>query len=298
MYSSFARTQRTFVLALLVTILLALAPRSLLGWTSDFAEIVRVPMRPFSHVGVRLGYWVRPPDLEFIDVPEEARELVDHLLREVDSYKQLYAAEQMEVASLRHTLEQIQRVPPESRLRVRLLGASITARTPADGFAPVQLNRGSAYDVSIGTIALYEGVHLVGRISDLSSMGSTLLPLVHQNIGLMRARIAIPGLTEIEKFPQVMLEAPGDGTFLTMVDEIEAIQIGDEVILDDPTWPAAARGMTIGFLTSIDSIDDQPLRKRVIITPRFQLYQLSRVTLKLELEETELAGASSGEDIP
>ena len=79
MYSTFARTRRPFALALLVTMVLALAPQSMLGWTSDFAEIIRVPMRPFSHLGVRFGYWVRPPQSDSLDVPEEAREFVTHL---------------------------------------------------------------------------------------------------------------------------------------------------------------------------------------------------------------------------
>lgn len=298
MYSTFARTRRAFSLAILVTIVLALAPQKLLRWTSDFAEIIRVPMRPFSHVGVRLGQWVRPPESYTLDVPEEARELVEHLQREADHFKQLYTAEQMEVASLRQTLEQIQRVPPESRLRVHLLGASIIARTPADGFAPVQLNRGSSHNLTVGSIALYEGVHLVGRISDVTAIGSTLLPLVHPNTGLLLARIATSYELKIDDWPVVQIEIPGDGTFIADVDETYSILEGADAIMDDPTWPAASRGMSLGRVTAIEDIEDQPLRKRLIITPRFQVYELSRVTLKIERDDPVFASVTAGEDSP
>ncbi len=157
MYSSFARTQYVFVLALGLTLLAAFAPVRFLGWTADLAEIARVPLRPFSHVGIKLAHWVRPPMLLApADVPEEAREYVEHLTREVEKYKQLYTAEQMEVDSLRRELEQIQLVPKESRRPVRLLSASIIARSPSDGLGPVQLNRGSTVGVTEGTIALYD----------------------------------------------------------------------------------------------------------------------------------------------
>ena len=43
--------------------------------------------------------------------------------------------------------------------------------------------------------------------------------------------------------------------------------------------------MVIGVVTSIDPIDDQPLRNRIVIQPRILVSELSRVTLKLEQED-------------
>jgi cell shape-determining protein MreC len=188
MYSSFARTQYVFVLALGLTLLAAFAPARFLSWTTDLAEIVRMPLRPFSHVGIKLAHWVRPPMLLGpLEVPEEAREYVDHLTREVEKYKQLYAAEQMEVDSLRSELEQLQQVPKDLRRPMRLVSASIIARTPSDILGPVQLNRGSTVGVTAGTIALYDGVHLVGRVADVTLVGATLRPLARFSSSLCRA---------------------------------------------------------------------------------------------------------------
>lgn len=307
MYSAFDRTQRAFALVLVVTIVLAFAPRGLLGWTGDVAEIVRVPTRPFTHLGVRLGHWIRPPETMTADVPAEAREIVAHLEREVERFKQLYAAEQMEARRLRRTLAQLQRVPMESPVPVRLLSASIVARPPAGQFAPVQLNRGSSHGVRPGAIALYEGVHLVGRVSDVTPIGSTMVPLVNKAIGLIQAQVMPPDVRDIDKGEAdggdehewlVQLEVTGDGTFTAAVDESLPIQEGDEAIVDDPMWPDAARGMIIGRVTSIEDIEELPLRKRVVITPRFNVYGLANVTLKIEVDETELAGVTGGEATP
>lgn len=293
MYSTFARTQSAFAAAIFITLALSFTPERFLGWTNDFAEIIRVPTRPFSHLGIILGNWLRPPESFDSDVPEEAKEYVEHLKTERDKFMQLYAAEQMEVASLRQTLEQIQRVPIEARRPLRLLGASITAHSPTDSFGPVQLNRGSRAGVTPGAIGLYNGVYLVGRISDVSPFGSTLVPLTNVATGLMLVKITPPDTRDIGALSLVQLQPNGDGTFVADVESGFDIQEGYEAILTDHTWPDAARSMVIGAVTSIDPIDDQPLRNRIVIQPRFHVSELSRVTLKLEQEEKE-AGSLSG----
>lgn len=287
MYSTFARTQSAFTAAILITLALSLTPDRYLGWTNDIAEIIRVPTRPFSHLGIVMGNWLRPPTSFDSDVPEESKEYVDHLKSERDKFMQLYAAEQMEVASLRQTLEQIQRVPIEARRPLRLLGASITAHSPTDRFGPVQLNRGSRAGVTPGDIAVYNGVYLVGRISDVSTFGSTLVPLTNVATGLMLVKITPPDTRDISVLNLVQLQPNGDGTFIADVESGFDIEVGYEAILSDRTWPDAARSMVIGTVASIDPIDDQPLRNRIVIKPRFHVSELSRVTLKLEQEEQE-----------
>ena len=287
MYSTFARTQSYFAAAILITLGLSFTPERYLGWTNDFAEIIRVPTRPFSHLGIILGNWLRPPKSFDPELPEETKEYVKHLKTERDKFMQLYAAEQMEVASLRQTLEQIQRVPFESRRPMRLLGASITAHSPTDSLGPVQLNRGSRAGVTPGAIALYNGVYLVGRVSDVSPFGSTLVPLTNVATGLMTVKITPPDTRDISELSLVQLQPIGDGTFVADVESETVIQTGYEAILSDRTWPDAARSMVIGVVTSIDPIDDQPLRNRIVIQPHILVSELSRVTLKLEQEEDE-----------
>jgi hypothetical protein len=305
MYSAFDRTQRAFTLAVAITAVLAFAPRGLLGWTGDVAEIVRVPTRPFSHLGVRLGTWFRPPaPIIGEGVPEEARALVEHLQAEVDRFKQLYAAEQLENLRLRDTLEQIQLVPVESRRPVRLLTAAVVAHAPTGRFAPVQLNRGSAHGVRPGAIALFEGVHLVGRISDVTPIGCTLVPLVNPATGVLQARVQTPErrpAAESDEPPAIVhLEIAGDGTLFAAVDETMVVQPGFEITMADPMWPDAADGMMIGTVTAIEPIEDMPLRKRVVVTPRYHVSQLPQVTLKVEVDAAEIAGADGpdGSDRP
>lgn len=297
MYSTFARTQTTFAAAIFITLALSFTPERYLGWTSDFAEIIRVPTRPFSHLGIILGNWLRPPKYFDSDVPEEAKEYVDHLKLERDKFMQLYAAEQMEVASLRQTLEQLQRVPFETRRPLRLLGASITAHSPTDRYGPVQLNRGSRAGVSPGDIALYNGVYLVGRVSDVSPFGSTLVPLTNVATGLMLVKITPPDTRDISELSIVQLQPIGDGTFSADVESGLDIQDGYEAILSDRTWPDAARSMVIGTVISIDPIDDQPLRNRIVIQTRFHVSELSRVTLKLEQETSEPGSLAGVDDV-
>ena len=97
---------------------------------------------------------------------------------------------------------------------------------------------------------------------------------------------------------EVETEAVGDGTFIADVDERLNVLVGDEAVLDDPTWPDTSSGLIIGRLTSIEDLEDKPLRKRLVITPDVYAHNVAKLTLKIEEDEFEIAEAGGGEDLP
>ena len=56
-----------------ITVFFSLSPPSFLGWTSDVADLVRVPVTPVAHVGIMISSWVRPA-VEPSDLPTDEQE--------------------------------------------------------------------------------------------------------------------------------------------------------------------------------------------------------------------------------
>jgi hypothetical protein len=81
----------------------------------------------------------------------------------------------------------------------------------------------------------------------------------------------------------------GDGNFVADVDAAVGVSVGDTVRVHDPTWPTSSHGMIVGVIRDLERIDEQPLSRRVVVVPIYQLKQLSQVTLKIEEPLDEFA---------
>lgn len=281
-----ARVSNAFYVALAITAVLCLAPTRWLGWVSDVAFIVRLPVAPLGDLGNSLARWLRPPATSHEQLPPQARELVQNLEQDRDRFERLYHAAAQRAAELEEQLQQLQLVPVETlNTPVSLLRAQITNRAPADVESPVQLNRGSRHGVAPGSIAVYNGVHLIGRVADVSPVSASLHPITNPATGLLRASVFPGGGGEgatVHDAGRVALRPLGDGTFMGDVARQHPVQAGDVVRLFDPKWPTSAQAMIIGTVTDVRTKDDQPLRRIVIVQPRFRVSDLSDVTLIIE----------------
>src|SRR5690606_26369569 len=140
------------------------------------------------------------------------------------------------------------------RVPVQPLIARIGSRSPTSPIGAVFLNRGSSHGVRPGTIAVYNGVNLLGRVPDrLSPLQCELLPLTNPETKLMIGAVLPPDRLDVSiaQAPKIPLTPRGDGTFIAQADRIKQINVGDEVLLLDDAWPASAQAMRIGTVQEV-----------------------------------------------
>jgi len=282
----FISSNKALPIVLVLTLIAGLMPHNWLGWANDLHQVISFPLTPFGNAMSWVGAQLRSPKPITEDVPEEARQYVEHLKQERELFKRLYYAEQARAERLREQLEQLQALPPAytNSQNIQTIGATITQSNPSDPLGAVELNRGRRSGVLPGTIGVYDGVHLVGRVVSVSRLHSQLLPLTNPATGLINGAIVPPGNQSIrlEARPRVQLEPLGNGTFVGHVDKQEDVTKGDHVRLIDRTWPDTAQGMLIGVIRSMKVRDEQPLQHRIVVTPTYRVYQLSFITLIVE----------------
>lgn len=284
------RSQKAFVLALLVTIVLAFLPARWLGWTSDIANILSVPLMPFRDLGTSISAWLLPPSPS--TPPRLAGAEQEQILDELERMERLYHASELRVKDLEEQLEQLQGVPvDELRTPVTRITARVTARNPRDRAGLIEINRGRRAGVTPGTIAVYGGAHLVGRVIDVGMHNSFLMPAVNPDSELIRAAVLPADDPEmnIRQAPTVLLDPVGDGTFSAEIERTLDMTVpvaeGDLVRLADPHWPAAAQATIVGEIESIRSDIGGTLRDRLVVRPRYHAMQLDRVILLIEENE-------------
>lgn len=299
------RASRAFLAAVALIFILSLLPSSLLGWVGDLSSIVRLPIAPLSDLGNSAAAWLRPAQAPHEELPPEAREFVTNLEEQRDRYARLYHASSQRIAELQEQLTQLQQVPIDTlEAPVSLLRARITTRHPSEPNAPVQLNRGARQGVATSSIAVYNGVHLVGRVTDVTAVSCSLNPLTHAGTGLLRAAVlpAADDTISVREAARVALKPAGDGSFTGDVVRDREVKIGDNVRLFDAAWPVSAQAMIIGVVVDVRTKDDQPLRHEIVVRPRYTVAQLADVTLIVE-DHTAAGGerpaersASRGDD--
>lgn len=290
MRRSLSRSPKAFFVALAVTMVVSFLPTPWLGWTNDLADIVRVIVRPFGQAGIYVATWLRPQLDPGEDLPENGEDLIVSF----DSLLQAYRRAQLRIGELEEQLEQLQQAELYSpRTEVRFITAGVTGHNPNRSSDVVELNRGVRYGVREGTVAVYNGVHLIGRVERVSMLASWLLPITSRSSGLIRALVYPKGRPEapITEAAVIQLEPRGDGTFIADLSREVRVAEGDLVRLADPAWPEAAQAMLLGTVESVRVKDEDLLRHTLVVRPRHQAHHLRYVTLKVELEQALADGS-------
>ena len=255
---------------------------SWLGWTSDVADLVRVPVTPFSHVGIMLTSWVRPA-IEPADLPTDEKERNELAIAERDFFRQLWTSQMLRATELADQLRELQALP-ESALRNPLppinLPIDITGRKSSDVSSTLELKlmRGNSNRIMVGDIAVI-GSDIVGRITRVGLTRAELTPQNHKDMGLTRAAIipAHPSSLRPPLLAEIIVQSNGGSSMLAEVPAKSGVQIGDLVQLDDPSWPLSGAGLTLGVVVEVVQLDEAPLRQRVVIHPRQRARDVSRV---------------------
>ena len=263
---------------------MAVFPASWLRWTSDIADLVRVPVTPVSHIGTLVTSWVRSP----ADVPGMIEDEVErNALAEMerDHFRQLHAAQMLRATELADQLRILQNLP-ESALRnpqpPLIIPIDITGKQlqKVSGTIELKLISGASERILVGDIAVV-GKDIVGRVARIGSTRIELHPITHKETGLTRAAI-LPARPQQGRAPllaEIILQSDGSASMYADVPATSGVQKFDLVVLDDPSWPSVAAGFTVGIVESVLQLDEAPLRQRVVITPRRTARDVARVVV-------------------
>ncbi len=261
-----------------------MSPASWLGWTSDLADLVRVPVTPFSHVGILITNWVRPA-IDPSDLPTDEQERNELAIAERDHYRKLWTAQMLRATELADQLRELQALPssalrnPQPPMNVQI---DITGRRSSDiaGSLELKLARGTSERILVGDIAVI-GQDIVGRVSRVGLTRAELHPTNHKDIGLTRAAIipAHPAAGRSPLLAEIIMQSTGEAAMIAEVPATSGVQKGDLVQLDDSSWPRVAAGLTLGVVSKVIQLDEAPLRQRVLIVPRRRARDVSRVVV-------------------
>lgn len=276
---------RPFTIVLALAVMVAFLPRSALRWTNDTAAVLLLPVTPLGDVGMDIREFFRPVQEPTFEDGMTESELRDELLR----FKAAYRNATIRIDQLLDRLAQLEQTRQVTGIRpFTPVFASIVGDSSMGGQRTVRLNVGSSHNVTLGTVAVHNGVYLVGRVSQMSPLTSLLTPINDPEIGYIEAYVE----TETDEAARlgeaptqrarVLLEADGAGGLVGDVGADEGVAIGDEVICLDPTWPATSHGMVVGRVDSVEERRDNPLRVRIRVVPMVRASQLASVTLKVE----------------
>lgn len=289
-----APSKRAFLVAIALAGVLAILPnRWLRPWTSDLAAVVNVPLEPFEYGGIKIRTWFRPAP----DPLQGEPEIVQRLIEDRDEVHALYRAAQLRVEALEQEISELQDAQRFHRGgNITPVYAPITGRSPGRGGGPLRLRAGTREGVTTNTVAVYRGVHLIGRVTgEVGRFSCRLLPITDRASQWVVGMILSPDdpTSSISDAPRVDLKPLGNGTLSGEIDRARDVRPGDLVRLADPSWPDSAQGMIIGYVESVDHKDDDPLRDVVVVEPRYLAADLAAVTLKIEqLEAPDKDGES------
>ncbi len=284
------RSQRAFTIAVGLTAVAAFLPSGWLGWTSVLADLVNVPVQPLADAGLRLAGWVRPPDRRPGGESEEFRRQAE----ELETARALLHAARLRIEALHEEIGELQAARRMNRgIEINPLFARVTGQSADRPNGPIRINAGSRHGVEEGTVAVYRGVHLVGRVAEgVARLGSRVIPITDPAAGLLEA-IILPAdnpLAPIDGAPRLQLVPDGDGALAGKLDRAVAVRKGDLVRLSDPSWPDSAQGMIVGTVEAIEDEDLQPLLAVIVVRPRYAAHRVSSVTLKIERHNLAASG--------
>lgn len=279
------KTRQLLPLTFVILTLLAFTPVRWVSWLSSFGQLMQTLVAPISHPLAGLSRWLSPAD-RAPPKPEQIRSLENEI--EAVRLERLQAVAEND--RLRAMIKELQRglaVDPELgviQISVPVIGSAGDLADPL-----LTIRAGLKQGVSRNTIAVGDGLQLIGRVVDSGERTATIAPITSKSSGGLSAVVLMDessagGLA-------CTLLARGDGTLHGDVEDrrdpatnipIEP-KVGAEVRLKDPNhWPRSAQMLLVGRVESVEPSPKQPLRKVVTVRPTIpNLERVSEVYLRI-----------------
>jgi len=252
---------RTLTVATLALVVLALAPYRLTRSLAGLKQPVEFVLAPVQHPTSIIAHFLRPPRIHGASDDETIRALT----LELDRWRAAYAASDGRIGELERLLSDLQSgAALASNLDIVQIAAPVVGGPSdlTDGLLRVRAGSGRGV-VERSTVAATRGVHLVGRVVDVSRGMCSVLPVTNKRAGLIDAVV----LTTDGLGPWAcQLEPVGDGTLTgDMVAQAQGLMPGQVAAVRDRTWPIGAQGLILGRVTSIETKPNG--RLRITVTP-------------------------------
>lgn len=283
-----------FVAAIVLAFVFALLPLKYAGWLKihRIGDLADTMLTPISDPAAKVSRWLAPASRARQAEPEELRTLQD----QIDTLSLQLARERAEVVRLNRLIEQLQGgIALNPDLPVRLLAAPIVGSSSDLTSGLLKVRAGTAQGVAPNTVAVVDGVHLMGRIVSASPRTSVVEPITNRGAGPIRGRVILSDSPS--DWPICELHPGGDGTLSGVVEDRRTdpdqlatpVAVGQTVRLDDPAWPRSSRMLIIGLVTEVGSAPGQELRKIITVEPTVRLDRVAEIILRIT-EEAEEGG--------
>ena len=272
-----------------VLIVLSLTKLSWLRWLNSVANIPTAILTPGSAVVSTAAGWLLPAKRPVV-TSERERALVE----ELEHWKTLYQREERNNEKLRRQIAELQRgrlINPESSITQFV--APVVGMSSDLSSGLLRVRAGESIGVVQGTVAVTDGVQIVGRVVSVSGPTSLVRPVTRSGGRKVGGRVMVDepnnyGLKCIlepigEKFRGVV-EAPESSP---ASGEKPTPQPGDTVRLDDDSWPDSAQRFVLGRVESVAADPASPLRTVISVVPTVNVEIVSELTLRIASDSSK-----------
>jgi cell shape-determining protein MreC len=267
------------------------------AWEGWLAELTQTLVAPIMNSASAFSHAVRPPA-----VRQASSEEVERLTRENARWSFMFTQVQQENERLRRLIADLQKgveLAPDPSMR--LVSATVIGRDTDLSRLILHVRAGSAQGVVAGSVAVVDGVQVLGRVESVGPKVSSVRLIADNASGRVRG-LVIADRENLSRSVECDL-APWKGGTLRgrlAAPEVRAgvtpveVRVGQLVRLSDVTWPRNAQMLELGTVESIDPDPEQPIRKIITVRARFDLSRASEVFLRItgEAEAPPPAGGA------
>ncbi len=271
---------RLMAAAIILSLVLGLAPARFIRWVGAFGDFTQRIIAPIGHPLYQGSHWLtRSGTTPSLDNETQA------LLRERDQFQTLYFQQTNEIRRLRQLITDLQEgVALNPDLPVIQIAAPVIGRQSDPVSSLLTIRRGSNDGVTPNTVAVVNGIDLLGKVVRTSKNLSYVQPITSKGAGRIQGRIMLgdgsPGL-------DCTLLPTGTGVLKGLVkapanpDQSPTIAPGQLVRLADKVWPKNAQMLVLGEVLAVEPAQDLPTRKVITVQPRARLSRVSEVVLRV-----------------
>ncbi len=288
-------TRTTLRVTLVVLFLLSVIPMRFTRWTTGFADVAVTVSAPVSNA-VR---WVADPlTRPFRRSADPA--LAEQYRQEAEVARQRALDLELKVRELQRQVFELQRgtdLTPE--LGVSQVAAPVIGRFTEASSAALQVRAGSGRGVVENSVAVVEGLQLLGRVERVTTAWCVVRPITDNASGGLMALVMTD--QSLDSGIECRLEPAGAGVLkgpaTWKFDEDRKgpveITVGMTVRLRDDTWPRSAQMLVVGTVVEVAPAPDEPTRTIITVAPTVPLQRVSEVVLRVPIDpETEFPESS------
>lgn len=260
---------------------LSLLPARWSGWLSGVREPALAVLTPAAAPARWVGRMIRPAQ-ERASLGDPA---VAEIERERDHFQTLWRQSEQKVGELEALVGELQqgRVLHAGLDLAQVVAPIVGAATDlTDG--TLQARGGRDRGVSKNSVAVVQGVQLVGRVVEVHATTSFIRPVTMWSPSgrevYLRAVVDVGQSAPVASLPMCQLTAQSDGSLRGELDaDARGVEVGQVVRLRDSSWPPAAQMKVLGRVVEVKPKETQPLRKMVTVRPEMDLRRVSQVVL-------------------